>query len=182
VANQWGDFCTYCGLQLIGDFPRKCANGHFTYPSPVAVGVALQPVSVNGRIGILTVQRNINPYKGEFALPGGFVDNHETARIGAVRELSEETPIHNNIERAEYFTEASGGSHRENDPRSHAMYFYKMPVLDKIDHDFKNDEVQSLAIIFLSADRSGLENENGEKITLCFSTHHNAALKFLQVY
>lgn len=42
---------------------------------------------------VLLVKRKLAPGKGLWALPGGFVDQYETARESAVRELKEETRI-----------------------------------------------------------------------------------------
>jgi ADP-ribose pyrophosphatase YjhB (NUDIX family) len=181
MAN-WGDFCTYCGVAMEGEFPRKCNNGHYTYASPVTVGIALQPIRNGTHTGILVVQRNINPYKGEFALPGGFVDQGELSKPAAVRELFEETGIRASLQAAQYFAEITGGSHNDHDLRKHNMYFYALPVLDKneIDLNFTNGEAQSLQVFYLSADGSKMIDENGVEVKLCFNSHHTAALQFLQ--
>ncbi|MCK5604671.1 bifunctional nicotinamide-nucleotide adenylyltransferase/Nudix hydroxylase [Candidatus Pacearchaeota archaeon] len=42
---------------------------------------------------ILIIKRKFNPGKGLWALPGGFVDSHETVEESAIRELKEETRI-----------------------------------------------------------------------------------------
>lgn len=42
---------------------------------------------------ILLVKRNIEPYIGFWALPGGYVDWDETVEIAATREVREETGI-----------------------------------------------------------------------------------------
>ena len=42
---------------------------------------------------ILLIKRGRNPGKGQFALPGGFLDQHETIEQGCIRELKEETKI-----------------------------------------------------------------------------------------
>lgn len=43
---------------------------------------------------ILLIQRRNEPYKGMWALPGGFVDENEDLETAAHRELQEETSIH----------------------------------------------------------------------------------------
>ena len=42
---------------------------------------------------VLLVRRGADPYKGEWAFPGGFLKIDETARDGAIRELKEETSL-----------------------------------------------------------------------------------------
>ncbi|MFE5809438.1 NUDIX domain-containing protein [Streptomyces sp. NPDC056491] len=42
---------------------------------------------------VLLIQRADEPYRDGWALPGGYVDEGETSRAGAARELEEETGI-----------------------------------------------------------------------------------------
>lgn len=46
-----------------------------------------------GLTKVLLIERGIEPFKGMWALPGGFVNADETAEQAAVRELREETGI-----------------------------------------------------------------------------------------
>lgn len=44
-------------------------------------------------IQILLIERGSEPFKGEWAFPGGFLNPDETAEDGAIRELKEETGL-----------------------------------------------------------------------------------------
>ena len=44
-------------------------------------------------INVLLIERGLNPFKGTWALPGGFLNMNETVEEGAKRELKEETNI-----------------------------------------------------------------------------------------
>ena len=45
------------------------------------------------QLKVLLIRRGVDPYKGEWALPGGFLKITETAEQGALRELWEETAL-----------------------------------------------------------------------------------------
>ena len=71
----------------------------FTYDWPrPAVTVDVVLFTVAGtlqqlRLRVLLIQRDAAPYKGLWALPGGFVHESEDLRVAAARELAEETGI-----------------------------------------------------------------------------------------
>ena len=44
---------------------------------------------------VLLIERGIEPFKGKWAFPGGFLNMDETAGEGALRELKEETGLEN---------------------------------------------------------------------------------------
>ena len=64
------------------------------YISEIFVTVDIVVVRiVNGQKEILLIQRKNEPFKNQWALPGGFVDNHEDLITAARRELEEETSV-----------------------------------------------------------------------------------------
>ena len=89
--------CSYCGGRYADDaaWPRLCAGcGETTWRNPLPVAVTLLPVdTADGRRGVVVVRRDIEPGRGELALPGGFIETGETWQEAAVRELLEETGI-----------------------------------------------------------------------------------------
>lgn len=65
----------------------------YDYPRPmVTVDVAIF-AKIVGRSHILLIERGGEPFKGWWALPGGFVDIDEQLEAAAVRELAEETQL-----------------------------------------------------------------------------------------
>ncbi len=67
-------------------------KGRYTYEYPRPMLTA-DCVVLNGRGEILLVRRGNEPFKGCWALPGGFMEMDETIERCAVRELEEETGI-----------------------------------------------------------------------------------------
>lgn len=67
------------------------------YNNPTPVAVAL--IRVKNRLqdtkaqGLLAGRRAIDPCRGLFAFPGGYIDELESAEVAASRELQEETGI-----------------------------------------------------------------------------------------
>jgi 8-oxo-dGTP pyrophosphatase MutT (NUDIX family) len=62
-------------------------------PFPIII-IAVPIVDENGGdIGILGLQRNIDPGRGEFCMPGGYIERHESWQEAGIRETYEETGV-----------------------------------------------------------------------------------------
>ncbi len=98
------NYCSHCGsdkletLLPVGDHrPRivcsSCRTVH--YQNPLAVVGCL--IIDNGEV--LLAKRGIEPRKGYWNLPAGFMENDETVEQGAMREVEEETGLGVSIDR-----------------------------------------------------------------------------------
>jgi ADP-ribose pyrophosphatase YjhB (NUDIX family) len=94
--------CSYCGTAYAphSPWPRTCANcGETTWLNPTPVALVVMPIiGTDGRTGLLTVRRGIEPQLGEIGLPGGFIEEGETWQEAAVRELWEETGLRADVD------------------------------------------------------------------------------------
>lgn len=65
----------------------------YAYPRPAVTCDAVVFTMRADDLAILLIQRKDEPYKGKWALPGGFVNENESLERAAARELNEETGI-----------------------------------------------------------------------------------------
>lgn len=64
----------------------------YEYPRPaVTTDCVIFGYDVKEGLSVLLIERGIEPYKGCWAFPGGFLNMDETTEMGALRELKEET-------------------------------------------------------------------------------------------
>jgi len=102
--------------------------------------------------GLVLVKRKLEPCRGQWAMPGGMVDEGETTEAAAIREAKEETGLDVkllNIERVlsepkrdprgrsisiVYRAEPVGGELRADDDAEDAQYFRKAPDNIAFDH------------------------------------------------
>lgn len=91
-------FCSYCGTAFteLKRYPRTCPNpacATTLWANPIPVSVVLVPVLHAGRTALMVIRRAIEPRLGRLALPGGFVEEHETWQSAGAREASEEAGL-----------------------------------------------------------------------------------------
>lgn len=65
---------------------------------------------------VLLIERGNDPYKGQWALPGGFVDKDEPLEAAAARELEEETHLRDIL-----LTQMHTFGNPGRDPRGHTV-------------------------------------------------------------
>jgi ADP-ribose pyrophosphatase YjhB (NUDIX family) len=95
-------FCPQCGRRLVAHplegrerphcAPEQggCGFIDFGHYSLGAGGIVMK----SDAAAILLIQRNQEPNRGYWTLPGGFVESNETADAAVVREVKEETGLH----------------------------------------------------------------------------------------
>jgi 8-oxo-dGTP diphosphatase len=97
--------CSYCGTAYApaSVWPRACAScGETTWLNPTPVALVMMPIiGTDGRTGLLTVRRGIEPQRGRISLPGGFIEEGESWQQAAVRELREETGLRADVSEVE---------------------------------------------------------------------------------
>lgn len=91
-------FCHRCGSRLIDKFIAAenrnrlfctaCSSPVYENPVPATAAVV-----INKQGEVLLVKRKVDPKKGEWCLPGGFLELEETPEQGCLRELKEETGL-----------------------------------------------------------------------------------------
>ena len=65
----------------------------YKYPHPSVTTDCVIFGFDGGKLKVLLVERGLEPYKGRWAFPGGFIKIDESCEEGALRELEEETAL-----------------------------------------------------------------------------------------
>ena len=88
---KWTESKNYTNIKDEYDFVKKYKKQWSNSPYAPIFVTTDNVVIKSGHI--LLIKRKFNPGKGLWALPGGFVDQNETIKDSAIRELKEETRI-----------------------------------------------------------------------------------------
>lgn len=99
----------------------------YEYPRPAVTADVVVFTIRGGELCVLLIRRGKAPFKGSWALPGGFVDQNEPLDRAAVRELEEETKLTGMVvEQLGAFGEPG------RDPRGHTVsvaYYTFLPAM-----------------------------------------------------
>lgn len=66
----------------------------YRFPRPALTADVVALAAIDGARSVLLIRRGNEPFAGQWALPGGFVDEGERPVDAARRELAEETGLH----------------------------------------------------------------------------------------
>jgi len=112
-SNERGSVLTPAAKQLLKDYEDlkdEHKGGVYRNPSLTVDGI------VTRKDKILLIERKNPPFKGCYALPGGFVEYNETVEKAVLREVEEETGLKTEIKKL-----IGVYSSPERDPRGHMV-------------------------------------------------------------
>jgi 8-oxo-dGTP diphosphatase len=86
-------YCPRCGAEATVSYPRSihcptCGYGAYYNPKPVACAI---PATQHDEL--ILMRRGFQPQRGQWSMPGGFVDLGETVEQAAIREVHEEMDL-----------------------------------------------------------------------------------------
>lgn len=117
----------------------------------------------NGELSVLLIERGDHPFKGRWALPGGFVNPNETSETAATRELVEETGI--SLDRA-FLEQLKTYSEPNRDPRTRVVSTAYLALIPNLPNPEAGDDA---AKAHFFAVKDVLADEDAEdKIHLAF--------------
>ena len=121
------------------------------YPAfAVTVDVVILTMS-GGRLHVLLVRRGVAPFKGMWAIPGGFKRPTETLDEAAKRELAEET----GVDSASLLTQLGAYGYPGRDPRMYVVTIGYLAVLREVGALVASTDAASAALVPVSEALNG---------------------------
>ena len=99
----------------------------YEYPRP-AVTADCVVITKETEPKVLLIQRGNEPFKGQWAFPGGFMNMDETAEQCAIRELEEETGL-----KVTEIRQIGAYSKVDRDPRGRTVTVAYLAIIDKVE-------------------------------------------------
>lgn len=136
--------CPNCKSEKFS-FPNNvrfhCNDCDFTYYHNIAAAVA---IVFTFEDKILFSVRNVDPDKGKWDLPGGFIDPGENAEEAACREIKEELGLNITPADLKYINTAPNNYLYKNVPYRTMDIFYECPLQTDVISIAAEDEIQDL--------------------------------------
>ena len=99
----------------------------YEYPRP-AVTADCVVITKETEPKVLLIQRGNEPFKGQWAFPGGFMNMDETTEQCAIRELEEETGL-----KVTEIQQIGAYSKVDRDPRGRTVTVAYLAIIDKVE-------------------------------------------------
>ena len=99
----------------------------YEYPRP-AVTADCVVITKETEPKVLLIQRGNEPFKGQWAFPGGFMNMDETTEQCAIRELKEETGL-----KVTEIQQIGAYSKVDRDPRGRTVTVAYLAIIDKVE-------------------------------------------------
>lgn len=166
---QAGELDEQVLFDLTAEF-REVVGGRLShYNSPIPVGIAVVRVRKDGKYGFLACKRAIEPCIGGVAFPGGYVNEGESIKEGAIRELYEEVGLV--LDNLDDWTNIREGKGANNNISAFYLYRWVVDWSDVVEaYEKLGTQAETQDIVFL---REGDE--------MCFPSHgkvHNQELAY----
>jgi ADP-ribose pyrophosphatase YjhB (NUDIX family) len=135
------------------------------FENPYGVAVTLVPVYKNDKLYLLGVRRGIEPCLDGLCLPGGYINNLETAKMAGVRELMEETNLV--LPESEFMLYDEGISANNR----HLIFIVHKNIIYPKDIDFKFTCEETREVLLLEPTTE-----------ICFPLHDKAVKRFFSEF
>lgn len=147
LINKQQSFFKYCpncsspNVTNQNNFKLHCTDCNFVLYHNIAAAVA---IIFKHQDKILFTVRNVDPDKGRWDLPGGFIDPNETAEEAACREIKEELGLQISLNDLTYITTAPNNYLFKNVPYRTMDIFYECELQSDEIAINAHDEIKEL--------------------------------------